>query len=186
MDRSRPPSFSDLQSSSLRASRAARGASRKSGTQCENLLIAELRNRGFQFATNDARLPGTPDIVFAEHRLVCFCDGDFWHGRRLGARVQKLARGSNAAYWVEKIRTNVVRDRAVTGALKRAGWTVIRLWETDIRANVEGAADRIARAIRKRSTASATQPSSPPSSQHRPASSRPAPPLGQDGRGGRQ
>jgi DNA mismatch endonuclease (patch repair protein) len=77
-------------------------------------------------------LPGKPDIVFARARLVVFCDGDFWHGRRSRERLAKLSRGSNAPYWTAKIASNVARDRRNTRLLRAAGWTVIRLWETDI------------------------------------------------------
>jgi DNA mismatch endonuclease (patch repair protein) len=61
-----------------------------------------------------------------------FCDGDFWHGRDIDLRLTRLARGHNASYWVEKIRTNVARDQATTKRLSNEGWHVVRLWETDI------------------------------------------------------
>jgi DNA mismatch endonuclease (patch repair protein) len=77
-------------------------------------------------------LPGKPDIVFPRQRAAIFCDGDFWHGRNLEMRLARLVRGHNAPYWVDKIRTNVARDRLNTARLEEAGWRVLRLWETDI------------------------------------------------------
>lgn len=38
----------------------------------------------------------------------------------------------------------MARDRANTAALEAAGWTVLRLWEGDIRSNVAPVAGRIA------------------------------------------
>lgn len=64
-----------------------------------------------------------------------FCDGDFWHGRRWASRRARLAKGANPDYWIAKIKANMARDRRHTMALERDGWTVIRLWEGDIKAN---------------------------------------------------
>lgn len=77
-------------------------------------------------------LVGRPDLVFPRQKVVVFCDGDFWHGRDLDARLARLFRGNNASYWVEKIRTNVARDQAVTEQLRNEGWCVVRLWEGEI------------------------------------------------------
>jgi len=77
------------------------------------------------------------------HRVAVFVDGDFWHGRNLEQRLERLARGHNAPYWVEKIRTNVARDTRVTSALEEAGWAVVRLWESDVRADPKRAALRV-------------------------------------------
>jgi DNA mismatch endonuclease (patch repair protein) len=64
---------------------------------------------------------------------VIFVDGDFWHGRNWEVRRAKLAVGSNAEYWVSKIERTRQRDRWVTAHLRRLGWRVIRVWESDIR-----------------------------------------------------
>ncbi len=88
-------------------------------------------------------LPGRPDIVISSARVVVFVDGDFWHGRDWAARLAKLRRGSNAAYWVAKIEANMQRDQRKARELEAAGWTVVRVWET----NVLAAADQIASEI---------------------------------------
>jgi G:T-mismatch repair DNA endonuclease (very short patch repair protein) len=64
-----------------------------------------------------------------------FCDGDFWHGRDWLQRRRRLAKGSNAPYWLDKIATNRMRDRRVNRQIRRRGWTVVRIWETDILAD---------------------------------------------------
>jgi DNA mismatch endonuclease (patch repair protein) len=136
--RKRAPSFKGLKPK--RASKAARGASRKKGTRAELLLRKAFRAAGLKFKTNVASLPGCPDFVFPEARLVVFCDGDFWHGRNLKERVRRLAKGHNAGYWVAKIARNVARDRASARELRRAGWRVRRVWESNIAAAPERAA----------------------------------------------
>jgi DNA mismatch endonuclease (patch repair protein) len=83
--------------------------------------------------------------VFRRQRVLVFCDGDFWHGRDLDARVARLAKGHNSAYWVAKLRANVERDARNTRALKSLGWTVLRYWESD----VVRSPDKIAASIAK-------------------------------------
>lgn len=150
-------SFAGLSPASPRASRAARGTSAKTNTSCELALRRELRLRGLRYRLNYSDLPGHPDIVFPRQRVVVFCDGDFWHGHGLDARVARLASGHNAPYWVAKIRRNVERDREVTARLKARGWRVIRVWEKEILREPDRIADMItavvleADGLRKRS-----------------------------------
>lgn len=126
------PSFRGLSPASPTARRTARGSSKKTGTRCELVLRRALWAAGFRYRLSTRALPGRPDVVFPRQRVVVFCDGDFWHGRELEVRLTRLARGHNASYWVEKIRTNVARDRKTTARLRITGWRVLRLWETDI------------------------------------------------------
>jgi DNA mismatch endonuclease (patch repair protein) len=78
---------------------------------------------------------------------VVFCDGDFWHGRDLDQRLAKLKRGHNATYWVAKVRRNVERDREQERMLQDAGWTVLRVWETDVLRRTMATANQIVRAL---------------------------------------
>lgn len=126
------PKFAPGSSSSERASKAARGASRKRDTRCELLLRRELFALGLRYRVDVADLPGRPDIVFRSKRLAVFVDGDFWHGRDLEWRLARLEAGHNAPYWTAKIPRNVARDRRYDEALTAAGWRVLRVWETDV------------------------------------------------------
>jgi DNA mismatch endonuclease (patch repair protein) len=138
------PSYAGLQPASLRASVAARGASKKRNTRCELVLRRELWRRGFRYRLHVPGLAGRPDIVFARHRLVVFCDGDFWHGRNLERRLAKLANGHNASYWVAKVQRNAARDRENDRALRAQGWAVVRLWEGDVLQAPGRSVDRVA------------------------------------------
>jgi DNA mismatch endonuclease (patch repair protein) len=96
---------------------------------------------------NVGLLPGRPDVVISSAWLAIFCDGDFWHGRNLKRRLAKLANGHNATYWLSKIKTNVLRDRRVDRLLKKDGWTSLRFWESDLRANPDLAARVVSKAV---------------------------------------
>ena len=136
------PRFTNFTPASETASRIKQ-RNRSRDTRAEVLLRKELWRRGLRYRLHASDLPGKPDIVFRSARVVVFCDGDFWHGRRWHHRREKLARGANAPYWTAKIAANVARDRRNTRALQRSGWTVIRLWETDILRDGGRAVDRV-------------------------------------------
>jgi DNA mismatch endonuclease (patch repair protein) len=144
------PSFAGLKPASPSASRAGRGSSRKTKTSCELVLRRELSARGLRYRVGRRDLPGRPDIVFFAPRIAVFCDGDFWHGRNLEARIAKLARGHNPSYWVAKVRRNVERDMEQTMALETLGWVVLRFWETEIRRDVKAIARKIISVISAR------------------------------------
>jgi DNA mismatch endonuclease (patch repair protein) len=141
--RSKTPDFRAFKPSSPRASVLAASSSRKRDTRCEVMLKRELRARGLRFRSDVAALPGRPDIVITAARVAVFCDGDYWHGKRLAERLRRLRAGHNPAYWVAKIKGNVARDRRVRASLRNGGWTVVRAWESDIRRDVGRVADRI-------------------------------------------
>jgi DNA mismatch endonuclease (patch repair protein) len=48
---------------------------------------------------------------------------------------------------VAKIERNRQRDRRVARTLRALGWTVIRVWESDVRKHPERVAQTIARAV---------------------------------------
>lgn len=143
------PSFRKLCPASSRASAAARGASKKTDTHPELVLRRALWRLGLRYRTHDAMVPGRPDVVFARARLAIFCDGDFWHGRELGARVASLRTGHNPAYWVSKIRRNVERDRRNVRVLEQLGWRVLRFWESDILRDVHKIAQTVRTELQK-------------------------------------
>src|SRR5207249_1053051 len=99
---------------------------------------------------------GKPDIAFVTPRVAVFVDGDYWHGNAWRTRGfadfdSYYGRGENGPFWAEKIRRNMERDRVVTAALRADGWCVIRVWETDLTADVDEVADSIQRVVRERS-----------------------------------
>jgi DNA mismatch endonuclease (patch repair protein) len=114
------------------------------------MLRRALWANGCRYRKNLAGLPGRPDIAFLRPQVAVFCDGDFWHGRDWESRREKLSRGTNSAYWIAKIQRNIERDRQNTRRLEDLGWTVVRLWESQIRSDTERAAEVVIEAIMKK------------------------------------
>ena len=81
-------------------------------------------------------------------RVAVFCDGDFWHGRNWPRLRTQLARRANSTYWIAKIGANRTRDRRQTNLLRRLGWSVVRVWETDVLASPDRFVDMIELHIR--------------------------------------
>lgn len=142
----RSPSFVGLAPSSQHAS-TTKSRNRAYNTKAERMLQKALREARLRFRVHARELPGCPDIVFSKEQVVVFCDGDFWHGRHWAKRSLRLKSGSNARYWLDKIRYNMARDKRQKNALQRAGWLVIRLWETDVVLDPKTAAERVAKAL---------------------------------------
>lgn len=157
-ERLRPPSFRSLRPSSAAASAFGRG-NRQRNTEPELLFRSALRRLGLRYRTCDARLPGRPDVVFSRHKVAIYVDGDFWHGRNWKERKAKLARGANATYWVSKIERNRVRDRIVGRELRKLGWRVARVWESDVRRDPEAVALRVVRRLGLTTEMQASAPS---------------------------
>ena len=122
-------------------------AIRSTGGQTEVALRSILHRRGLRFRKNDPRLSGKPDIVFPGARVAVFVDGDYWHARVLRESgpeaLERRMKTGNRAYWIEKFTKRIDRDDEVTATLEQEGWTVLRLWESEVRVDLEGAADRV-------------------------------------------
>jgi DNA mismatch endonuclease (patch repair protein) len=69
-----------------------------------------------------------PDFIFPRLRVAVFVDGCFWHGCPRHATWPK----SRAAFWRKKITGNMARDRRVNYALRKRGWTALRVWEHEL------------------------------------------------------
>lgn len=115
---------------------------RNRDTDLERSLRSELHRRGFRFRKHVRGLPGTPDIVFPGRRVAVFVDGDFWHGYRF-----PQWRDSLSEFWRNKIEKNRRRDQHNHRALRRMGWTVIRVWQHEIRHDMEGCVQKVAKRI---------------------------------------
>jgi DNA mismatch endonuclease (patch repair protein) len=123
---------------SVEARSAVMAKIRGKDTTPERTIVGHLQQRGFGFDQHTADLPGRPDIVFRDRKVAVFIDGDFWHGWRFPLWKHKLS-----PKWQEKIAATRVRDARNFRKLRRAGWTVLRLWEHQIESNPEKCIERI-------------------------------------------
>ena len=100
-----------------------------------------------------SKLTGKPDVVFPGPKVAVFVDGCFWHR----CQVHYVAPRTNAEFWEDKISTNVARDRAVDAELETAGWTVIRIWEHEIKEDLAACVSGVRRVVRYASSNAASQ-----------------------------
>ena len=117
---------------------------RSRNTRPEILLRKCLWKQGCRgYRIHDKRLPGKPDIVFPSKKIAIFVDGCFWHQ----CPECYVEPKSNRDYWIPKIESNIERDRKHQSALESMGYTVIRVWEHEIKKNLDSVCERILKTI---------------------------------------
>lgn len=99
-------------------------------TTPELFLRRALHSQGFRYRLGGCGLPGKPDLVFPGRRVVIFVHGCFWH--RHECKYFKWP-GTNTQFWRDKLEGNVSRDQRVLIRLKEKGWTVLTVWECELR-----------------------------------------------------
>jgi DNA mismatch endonuclease (patch repair protein) len=92
-------------------------------------LIAFFKANNIKGWRRNYKLFGKPDFVFPHIKTTIFVDGCFWHGHDCRNTRPK----DNADYWTKKRERNIARDKTVTQTLQNKGWTVIRLWECELK-----------------------------------------------------
>lgn len=78
---------------------------------------------------------GHPDFVFLDKKIAVFVDGCFWHGHD----CRNTRPSDNAEYWQKKRERNIKHDKEVTAMFENRGWTVIRIWECELKKKNEAA-----------------------------------------------
>ena len=120
---------------------------RGKNTGPEILVRKGLHARGFRFRLQDRRLPGKPDILLPKYGVAIMVNGCFWHGHNGCVRKPK----SNVEFWEAKISRNRHRDEVTAAHLEALGWTVITVWECELKgkeaaqARLDALADEIRR-----------------------------------------
>lgn len=102
-------------------------------SKLENLFSKALWHRGPRFRKNVRKLRGTPDIAIQKYKIVIFVDSYFWHGCPIHYKRPK----SNQEFWDTKISRNKERDAEVDIYYINQGWHVLRIWEHDIRKDLD-------------------------------------------------
>lgn len=116
---------------------------RNTGTAPELELRRALRHNGVRGWRSHVRTPsGRPDLAFPAQRVAVYVDGAFWHGH-----PSKFRFGKSGAFWDAKVRRNIARDRQERARLRRAGWSVLRVWDFEVLRAPERMAERIRRKL---------------------------------------
>jgi len=92
-------------------------------------LIEIFKQKGIVGWRRNYPVKGHPDFVFLDRKLAIFVDGCFWHGHD----CRNTRPDDNAEYWKKKRTHNIEHDKAVTELFESRGWTVVRIWECELK-----------------------------------------------------
>ena len=106
-------------------------AIRCKNTSPELRVRSLLHGLGYRFRIHRRDLPGSPDIVLPRHRTVVFVHGCFWH-RHPGCRYTTTPK-TRKDFWSRKFEQNIQRDHRQQEQLREGGWSVMVLWECELR-----------------------------------------------------
>jgi DNA mismatch endonuclease (patch repair protein) len=104
---------------------------RSKDTKPEIIVRKIAHSLGCRFRLHRRDLPGKPDLTFPGLRKVILVHGCFWHKHR--CRAGKVQPSTNRQYWTAKRDRTVQRDREHRLTLRRLGWSVLVVWECDLR-----------------------------------------------------
>lgn len=106
-------------------------ANKGKDTGPEQTVRRLLREMGYPgYRLNWKKVPGRPDIAYPGRKIAIFVNGCFWH--RCPHCNLPLPK-SHTEFWREKFERNVARDEEKTRALEALGWTVITIWECELK-----------------------------------------------------
>ena len=109
----------------------------KSISKLEDMFASALWRKGLRFRRNVKSLKGKPDIAIIKYQVVIFVDSCFWHVCPEHFNQPK----SNEEYWNEKLQRNVNRDKEITAYYQEINWNIKRIWEHEIRSDIDQAVD---------------------------------------------
>lgn len=109
-------------------------------------LRSLLHRAGFRFRLHVREMPGRPDIVLPRYRSVIFVHGCFWH-RHSGCK-NTTTPSTRREFWQEKFDGNVSRDERNRAQLETAGWTVLTVWECELKVDAERVVNRLVSQLR--------------------------------------
>lgn len=110
-------------------------AIRGKDTGPEMVVRRFLHRQGYRYRIHRKDLPGKPDIVIPRLKVCIFVHGCFWH-RHPGCPFATTPK-TRPEFWSEKFQKNVTRDLANINALEAAGWSVLIIWECQLRKEPE-------------------------------------------------
>lgn len=122
-------------------------ANRGSGTKPELILCKALRDAGYPgYRLNWKKAVGRPDIAYPGRKIAIFVNGCFWH--RCPKCNLSLPK-THTDFWQQKFNRNIERDLKKTKELESVGWTVITVWECEIKNALESTVFKLVQIIEK-------------------------------------
>lgn len=103
------------------------GRVRQTGTKPELLVRQIIYDLGHRYRVENRDLPGSPDIANRSRSWAVFVHGCYWHRHRGCSKTTTPTR--NRAFWEDKFRANVARDKRALMRLRRMAYRVTVVWE---------------------------------------------------------
>lgn len=104
---------------------------RSEDTAPEIALRGLIHGLGYRFRLHRRDLPGRPDLVFPARKKIIFVHGCFWH-QHSSCREGRVP-ASRLEYWAPKLKRNQERDAENQSELREQGWTLLVIWECELR-----------------------------------------------------
>ena len=101
----------------------------KQNKSTEIKLIKIFKKNGIIGWQRNYKVKGHPDFVFPDKKIAIFVDGCFWHGHD----CRNTRPADNAEFWQKKRERNMRHDKEITALFEKRGWTVIRIWECELK-----------------------------------------------------
>lgn len=101
----------------------------KNNKSTELKLIQIFEENNIKGWRRNYPVKGHPDFVFLDKKIAIFVDGCFWHGHD----CRNTRPSDNEEYWNKKRERNMKHDKEVTALFEQRGWTVIRIWECELK-----------------------------------------------------
>jgi len=105
-------------------------------TRPELLVRKFLHAQGYRYRLHRKELPGKPDIVLPKLKVCIFVHGCFWHQHE-ACKYATIPK-TRPEFWETKFRENKDRDKKASDALCRLGWTVLIVWECELKGRAQG------------------------------------------------
>ena len=104
---------------------------RSKDTSIEMTIRRLVHGMGYRYRLHAKDLPGSPDLVFRGRRKIILVHGCFWHRHRK-CPLSSTPK-TRVDFWKEKFEKNMVRDRRNLRELKKLGWSILVVWQCEIK-----------------------------------------------------
>ena len=92
-------------------------------------MLREMGYPGYRLQWKKAA--GHPDIAYPGRKIAIFVNGCFWHHHE-GCKYATSPK-RNVDFWHAKFERNIARYKATREALEADGWTVLVIWECELK-----------------------------------------------------
>ena len=121
---------------------------RAKNTKPEIALRKALWNNGLVgYRLHWKKVAGKPDIAYPKRKIAIFVNGCFWHRC---PHCNPSFPKTNKLFWKKKFQDNFERDQRKNTELKKNGWTVVVVWECQIKGEMNRVIHKIEKVINRK------------------------------------